>query len=247
MYRAMAQSGRIVLALGTIGMGVLGLVYAGLDAHWQRGLDAWPTAPLAYANGAILITASAALLVPRTVKYGGYALAAFLALWAMLNAPRVIAGEEAAWLAPAEILAVAFGAWIAAGAEKGLRLIRMLFGLCAVTFGVAHFLYLEFTASMIPAFIPFHLFFAGFTGAGHIAAGLSLISGILARLGSTLLALMFSLFVLLLHVPRVLADPANRIEWTMLCHATALTGAALLIASTLITQTRSGHATSPKS
>ena len=247
MHRVMALGGRIALAAGTMGMGVLGLVYAGLDAHWQRGLDAWTTAPLAYANGAILITASAALLAPRTAKHGGYALAAFLALWAILNAPRVIAGEEAAWLAPAEILAVALGAWIASGAEKGLRIVRILFGLCLIAFGAAHFLYLDFTASMIPAFIPFHLFFAAFTGAGHIAAGLSLVSGILARLGSTLLALMFSSFALLLHIPRVLADPGNRIELTMLSHATALTGAALLIASTLFTQTRSRHATSPKS
>jgi uncharacterized membrane protein len=233
MHRVMTLGGRIALAFGTIGIGVLCLVYTGLDAHWQRGLDAWTTAPLAYANGAILIAAGAALLVPRTAKYSGYALAAFLALWAILNAPRVIAGEEAAWLAPAEIIAVALGAWIAAGAEKGLRLIHILFGLCAVTFGVAHFLYLDFTASMIPAFIPFHLFFAGFTGAGHIAAGLSIISGILSRIGSTLLALMFSLFVILLHVPRVLADPGNQIEWVMICHATVLTGAAWLIASSI--------------
>jgi len=72
---------------------------------------------------------------------------------------------------------------------------------------------------------------------------LSVISGVLAWLGSVLLALMFSLFVLLLHIPRTLADPANRIEWTMLFHATALTGAAWLMAGQLwkarsITQTR---------
>jgi uncharacterized membrane protein len=232
MHRAMALSGRIALALGTIGMGVLGLASAGLDAHWQRGLDAWITTPLAYANGAVLIAAGAALLIPRVAKYSGHTLATFFALWALLNAPRVIAGEEAAWLAPAEILAVAFGALIAAGEARGLRAVQALFGLCAITFGVAHFLYLEFTASMIPAFIPFHLFFAAFTGAGHIAAGLSMISGVLARLGSALLALMFSLFVILLHVPRVLAAPGNQIEWLMICHATALAGAAWLIAST---------------
>jgi hypothetical protein len=42
---------------------------------------------------------------------------------------------------------------------------------------------------------------------------------------------MFTGFVLLLHIPRVIADPGNQIEWTMLVHATALTGAALLVAS----------------
>jgi uncharacterized membrane protein YphA (DoxX/SURF4 family) len=233
MHRAMALGGRMTLAAGMIGAGVLCLVYAGLDPHWQRGLKAWTTAPLAHANGVILIAASAAILASRAAKFGGCALAAFLALWAVLNAPRVIAGVEAAWLAPAEILAVACAAWIASDAKTGLRIVHIVFGLCAIAFGVAHFLYLEFTASMIPAFVPLHLFFAAFTGAGHVAAGLSIISGFLAWLGAALLALMFTLFVLLLHIPRVLADPANRIEWTMLCHATALTGAAWLIASSI--------------
>jgi hypothetical protein len=234
VHRVMALGGRIALAAGMGCIGVLCLAFASLDAHWQRAPEDWIIAPpLAYANGAILIAVSAALLIPRTVKLGGYALAAFLALWAVFNAPRVIAGAEAAWLAPAEILAVAVGAWIAAGAEKGMRLLHIAFGLCLIAFGAAHFLYLDFTASMIPAFIPFHLFFAAFTGAGHIAAGLSVMSGILAWLGAALLALMFSLFVVLLHIPRVIADPGNQIEWTMLGHAAALTGAALLVASSI--------------
>jgi len=241
MHQAMALGGRIALAGGMIGVGVVGILAAGFDPHWQRGLEPWVSAPLAYANAAILIAASAALLTPQTAKLGGYALAAVLVLWTALAMPRVIAGEEAAWLGPAEILAVAFGAYLATGADRGLRIIRALFGLCAITFGIAHFLYLEFTASMIPAFIPFHLFFAAFTGAGHVAAGLSLVSGILAWLGSALLALMFSCFVVLLHVPRIIADPSNHIEWIMLCHATALTGAALIIAASA--RKRSDHAT----
>lgn len=233
MHQAMALGGKIALAAGMIGIGALGFVYASLDPHWQHPPEAWNTPLLAYANAAILIAASGLLLIPSTAKLGGYALAAFLVLWVFVfSAPRVIAGVEAAWLGPAEILAVASGAWIATGAEKFTRIVHVIFGLCCLTFGTAHFLYLEFTASMIPAFIPFHMFFAAFTGAGHAAAGLSIISGVIGWIGSTLLAIMFSGFVLLLHIPRTLADPGNQIEWTMLCHATALSGAAWLIAST---------------
>jgi uncharacterized membrane protein len=240
----MSSAGRALLVLGLAGTGALCLIYAALDPHWQHPPRSFNTAPMAYANGAVLIALSLSLLFPKIRTAGGYALAAFLVLWVLaFAAPRLIAGEEAAWLAPAEVLTVAIGAWIASGDGRAKRPLQVLFGFCLITFGVAHFLYLDFTAHMIPDFIPFHLPLAAFTGAGHIAAGLSVISGVLAWLGSASLALMFSLFVLLLHIPRVLADPANRIEWTMLFHATALTGAAWLMAGDIwktrsITQTR---------
>jgi len=244
MGDVMSGAGRVLLVLGVAGTGALCLIYAGLDPQWQHPPRSFNGAPLAYVNGALLIALSLSLLLPNLRTIGGYALAAFLVLWVLAFAvPRILAGEEAAWLAPAEVLTVALGAWIASGDARAKRPLQVLFGLCLITFGVAHFLYLDFTAHMIPDFIPFHLPLAAITGAGHIAAGLSMISGILAWLGSALLALMFSLFVLLLHIPRTLADPANRVEWTMLCHATALTGAAWLMAGQLwkarsITQTR---------
>ena len=240
----MSAVGRGALALGLAGTGALCLAYGGLDPQWQHPPRAIDGPALAYMNGGLLIALSVALLLPRLKRIAAFALVAFLVLWVLaFAAPRIIAGEEAAWLAPAEVLAVAAGAWITVSADKSKRLIQVLFGACLLTFGAAHFLYLDFTANMIPSFIPFHLPLALVTGAGHVAAGLSLITGILAWLGSALLATMFSLFVLLLHIPRVLADPANRIEWTMLFHATALTGAAWLVAgdiwkSRLITQTR---------
>jgi uncharacterized membrane protein len=240
----MSVAGRAALVLGLVGAGALCLCYGGLDPQWQHPPAGLSAPAIAYVNGAALIVLSLALFVPSAARRAGYALAAFLVLWVLAFAvPRIIAGQEAAWLAPAEVLTVATGAWIASGADRAKRALRILVGLCLITFGVAHFLYLTFTANMIPDYIPFHLPLAAFTGAGHIAAGLSLISGILAWLGSALLAVMFSLFVLLLHIPRVFADPTNRIEWTMLFHATALTGAALLIAGDIwksrqITQTR---------
>jgi len=240
----MSAAGRAALVLGLAGTGALCLRYAGLDPQWQHPPASLNSAPLAYANGTLLIALSLSLFVPRLTRLAGYALASFLVLWVLAFAvPRIIAGEEAAWLAPAEVLVVAIGAWVASGADRTQRALQIPFGLCLITFGVSHFLYLDFTAHMIPAYIPFHAPLAAFAGAGHIAAGLSLITGVIAWLGSALLAVMFSLFVLLLHIPRTLADPASRLEWTMLFHATALTGAAWLMAGDIwkarsITQTR---------
>jgi uncharacterized membrane protein YphA (DoxX/SURF4 family) len=81
--------------------------------------------------------------------------------------------------------------------------------------------------------MPASVFWAYLTGFGHVSAGVSIASGVLARIGATLLAFMFSSFVLLVHVPRVLTHLSVRAEWHMLATATALSGAAWLVASAL--------------
>src|SRR5262249_7565005 len=129
--KLMSGVGRALLVFGLAGAGALCLRYGGLDPQWQHPPRDWNSAPLAYANGAILIVLSLTLLVPRVTRAASYALTAFLVLWVpAFAAPRVIAGEEAAWLAPAEVLFVAGGAWIAGACERGRRAALVMFGLC---------------------------------------------------------------------------------------------------------------------
>lgn len=234
-------AGRTLLGLGALGLGVISLLYADFATTWQPVPDWVPgRTPLAYVSGALLAAAGAALIVNRGARIAAVFIAAFLSFWGIvLQAPHVIAGEEAAWLAPAEILAVAAGAWTlfwlgAADSSFRARAIQLgatFFGLMLPIFGVAHFLYIAFTASMIPEWIPYRVFWAWFTGAGHVAAGLSIVLGIVSRIGATLLAAMFSGFVLLVHIPRVIADIDNRTEWHLLSTALLLTGAAWIVAS----------------
>ena len=79
----------------------------------------------------------------------------------------------------------------------------------------------------MPAFYPVPMAWVVLTGAAHIAAGLSLLSGIRAGLAATCLVAMFAVFVLKLHLPRVVHAPTVRLEWTMLLVALSLTGAVL--------------------
>ncbi len=119
-----------------------------------------------------------------------------------------------------------------AGAMRGtlLKIARIVAGLSACVFGFAHFNYIDFTASMVPSWIPPHgVFWAWATGAGHLAAGLALVSGIQSRLAATLLAGMMASFVVLLHLPRVVAAPDQHIEWIMLGVSSMLAGAAWLV------------------
>ena len=128
-------------------------------------------------------------------------------------------------------LAVALVSSTAGALRKTLsRIARIVAGLSACVFGFAHFNYIDFTASMVPAWIPPNgVFWAWATGAGHLAAGLSLVSGIRARLAATLLAGMMASFVVLLHLPRVVAAPDQHVEWIMLGVSSMLAGAAWLL------------------
>ena len=94
-----------------------------------------------------------------------------------------------------------------------------------VVFGLSHFAYADFTASMIPPWMPARLPLAYLTGAAHGAAGTALLLGIVPVLALRLEAIMMSAFIVLVHVPAVLAQPSNREQWTALCVATALAGA----------------------
>ena len=95
--------------------------------------------------------------------------------------------------------------------ERAVRAAQVLFGLTCVFYGWSHFAYADYTASMVPAWLPGRLGFAYFTGLGHIAAGIGIVVGILPRLAATLEAIMMSLFGLLVWVPSLLAQP--RPEW----------------------------------
>ena len=101
-------------------------------------------------------------------------------------------------------------------------------------FGVAHFVYLSFTASMVPAWLPGgQKFWAVLTGAAHLAAGIALLLGIKARLAAILLTVMFASFSVLVHLPTLIAAPHSHFSWVINAINLALTGAAWAIATAL--------------
>jgi uncharacterized membrane protein YphA (DoxX/SURF4 family) len=113
-----------------------------------------------------------------------------------------------------------------------LTLGRSLFAISMVVFGAQHFMYAGFIATLIPAWIPVHLFWVYLTGTGMIVASFCIATGILASLASMSMGLMFLLWFLLLHSPRVAASPRNGDEWTSAFVALAVSGGSFLLAST---------------
>jgi len=100
-------------------------------------------------------------------------------------------------------------------------------------FGTEHFTLTEGIASLIPAWIPWHIFWAYFVGACFIAAALSLVTRIQARLAGALLGLNFFLFVVLMDVPGWLENPRDRIALALALRELSFSGGALAMAASL--------------
>ena len=230
----------LTYAAGAILLGVVGICFHDFAMQWQPvPASIGMRTQLAYLAGALLAIGGALLLVPRLERASALLLTVFIGLWMLvLNLPAAIASAShiGAWNSPAEIAFMSSGAialyahGITGNLGPVLRMIaRMLAGVSAIVFGFAHFNYIDFTAGMVPAWIPFKTFWAWATGAGHLATGLALVSGFKARLAAGFEAAMMGSFVLLLHLPRVIAAPDQHVEWIMLGVSTLLTGSALLV------------------
>lgn len=230
----------LVFAVGAILLGAVGIWFHDFAMQWQpvpAGIGM--RTQLAYLAGAVLVVGGTLLLVPRLHRAGALVLTVFIGLWMLaLNLPAAIASAShiGAWNSPAEITFMAMGplALFASGLTGNARasllhVARPLAGASAIVFGFAHFNYIDFTAGMVPGWIPFRTFWVWATGAGHLAAGLALVSGVRARLAAGCEAAMMGSFVILLHLPRVIAAPDNHMEWIMLGVSSMLTGAALLV------------------
>ncbi len=240
--------GRGLFALGVIGIGILSLIFHSYALQWQPVPAGLPAA-FVYISAAILIAGGVGLFLPRLAFAAGALLAMFLAIWVVgLQAPLVAKDIKtvATWLGLAEDLAMACGAWtlMAMSAQtsggpdipfltdaNGLRLARGLFGFACLIFGASHFVYADFTAQMVPHWLPQRVWWAYLTGAGHCAAGLALLIGFMPKLAATLEAAMMTCFVVLVHIPMVLARPADGVQliWTMLFVACTLSASAWAI------------------
>ena len=100
-----------------------------------------------------------------------------------------------------------------------------------VVFGVQHFIYGGFVATLVPAFMPGRLFWAYFVGVAFFAAAIGIFTRMLARPAATMLGVMFFLFVVLLHIPRIIGNSSNGNEWTSGFVALAMCGGAWILAN----------------
>jgi uncharacterized membrane protein YphA (DoxX/SURF4 family) len=108
---------------------------------------------------------------------------------------------------------------------------RIFVAISLVVFGVQHFIYGGFVATLVPAFMPGRLFWAYFVGVAFVAAAIGILTRMLARPAATMLGVMFFLFVVLLHIPRIIGSSRDGNEWTSGFVALAACGGAWILAN----------------
>jgi uncharacterized membrane protein len=247
----------IAFAVGISGLGILCLVYGNFAEQWQS-VPSWLPWPrgLAYGSGAVLLAGGIGLFFNQTAARCALALTAFQLIWVLVRGASVLRhfASIGFWQGFCEGLAILTGSWIlrallvrAGGlrriglidGERAMGVARVLFGVSCVVFGLSHFAYADFTAQMIPRWLPARLGLAYLTGICHLVAGLAILSSLFARLAATLEALMLSSFVLLVHIPSVVFAPppqwapSPQVQWTELLLAWVMAASAGLVATSL--------------
>ena len=126
----------------------------------------------------------------------------------------------------------------ARGLDKLILFGPLFYAAPLAAFGTEHVTLAKAIASIVPRWIPWHLFWAYFVGACFLAASLSLVTKIQARLSASLLALTFFLFVVLMDAPGWAHNPRDRIGLTLTLRELSFSGGALALAVSLAGQGR---------
>jgi uncharacterized membrane protein YphA (DoxX/SURF4 family) len=126
----------------------------------------------------------------------------------------------------------------ARGLDKLILLGPIFYAAPLAAFGTEHFTRAEAIASIVPAWIPWHQFWAYFVGACFIAAAVSLATRIQTRLSAGLLALTFFLFAVLMDAPALAEDPRDRFALTLALRELSFSGGALALAASLTEPSR---------
>lgn len=251
--------GRLFFALAFIAFGIQQFIFG--DFVPGRA-PAWPASVpgrliWAYLSGAILIAVGAAVLSGKKARGAAILAGTMIFIWALLrHIPVVMAAPTfgGEWTNMGKALALFGGAFAVAGSfpeQKGSRagllsafvnsnkgftyLGRFCLGAFMILAGIQHFLFVQFVATLVPAWIPGAVFWTYFAGVALIAGGAGLWLPPTARLAAALSGLMVFLWVVMLHIPRALAAPEaqRRNEWTAVFEALAISGIAFVLTRAL--------------
>lgn len=238
--------GRIFFSIAVAASGLLQLITASFVRlvpplpTWIPSHSSW-----AYLIGAVLIVIGLALLgTGRGARWAAALLGLMILLdFLFLHLPLAATNPRAGfmWTNPAKALAILGGVIVLAGVlpEENtsiahlFRKLRPLGPLLLSGFmilgGIQHFVYIDFVAKLVPAWVPEPRFWAYFTGVALIAGGVGLLLPKTARWAATMSGIMIFLWVVLLHIPRAVAL-RDAGEASGVFEALALSGVAFMLA-----------------
>ncbi|HEV2702357.1 MAG TPA: hypothetical protein VGV09_12035 [Steroidobacteraceae bacterium] len=215
---------RAIFAFATASVAALSLSYGDFVPRgqpypaWLPGREVW-----IYGSALLLLAVSGGLCVRRTALPSLVTLGVYQILWILICSLPIFSAPLGigTWYGFCEALTPLIGAgflyamlrWssrdlpMPIATRRVVRVAQAVLGLTWVFYGWSHFIYADYTAGMVPGWLPDHLGFAYFTGGAHIAAGVAIMVGVLPGLAATLEALMMTLFGLMVWVPSFFMHP----------------------------------------
>ena len=119
------------------------------------------------------------------------------------------------------------------GVDKIMRFGRLFFAIPLAVFGSEHFTFTANVAALVPSWIPAHTFWVYLVGLAFLGAALSIAVLVQARLAAALVGMTLLIFVLVMDLPAVVANPGNRFFWALALRQLAFSGGAFAFAMSL--------------
>lgn len=247
----LVATGRLFFAIGLIAWGIQHLAAADFVTRVVPTWPGWlpPRTISAYAVGAALIAAGAAIMFDVKARAAAVAFAVFALLsFAVLHLP--LAATErwgSTWTSAGKALVMCGGAlciavslarrgrssgWLDSpqARESVVFWGRVALGGFMILCGIQHFKFAQFVARLVPAWIPGAMFWTYFAGVALIAGGAGIILPGFTRLAALLSGAMIFSWVFLVHIPLVLKNVHSQGDIAAVFEALAFSGVAFLLA-----------------
>ncbi len=205
--------GRLLFALSVVASGIYQLVtgrFVNLVPVNPAHIQLWQ----AYLLGVLLVLIGVGLLVRRTVSVSAVTLAGLLLVLFFGFSLRVALRQASmgyVWVDPLMILAIFGGVGLFAVRhdrstldrvfERATRFVPLALGAFLAYCGALHFPYAKYVASLIPPWIPAHMFWTYFAAIALIAGGIGIVVPRTACLAATLSGIMLFSWFFLVHIP----------------------------------------------
>lgn len=241
--------GKLFYGLSILGIGVLHFIFPGFQ---PVVLPITPESTihltaLVYLTGISFIVAGGAITFVKNVQKISLCLGIELLLFFILghlpNRLKFHPEILGVWTDALKLLALSGGAFVVSvifsnnyktkfsGVIGKIAVIgKCFFAIMLVVFGIDHFLYPDLVKTMVPAWIPWNLFWTYFTGIALIGSGVAFFLNFRLKLIGLLLGLMLFLWLLLLHIPSsILHSVNNGVDIISSLECLAFCGIAILI------------------
>jgi len=255
MMNSLLRSGRWIFAFAIAALGAENLFCAhgtyeslGPNSHSMPVLPFMPAIPWLVILFAMLwVACGLGLLVQHWLRASAYTLGATYIFWTLVHVlPKYIAspgdmGLRTVVFEPLSLACIALLLPGPAATPRSLSIAcRAVIAIAMIVFGVDHFIGIKFIGSLIPGWIPWHDPWVALFGVVFIAGGVAIgIGGSFGRWGWIAIGTMFAVWVITLHLPRVLGlygipgAPRSPDEWSSLFIAVGLWGGPWAVANGL--------------